>query len=409
MSFSFPRSMVNTLVAAPALVLATLSGAAYGRSAPGDLGPQSPAATSGRTASSSTRTPGPVVYRHHRAQWNVYCSADHYGMDDPIVFPDETGMSHMHTFYGNTSTNGSSTVTTLSAHISSCGRNMGTSDHSAYWVPSLMRKHADGTTSVVKSEQILTVYYRRAGGGMGPAVHAIPVGLKMIAGNSMATSDQSLRIIQWDCGGGGPATAHIHACPGTPSASLHVSVKFPSCWDGKHLDSANHKSHMAYPRRHGVCPADHPVSLPQLTFEVSFPGITGGPEYSLASGGRYSMHGDFFADWRKRVQNALVSSCLNVPRECADVNRDHRWLFRPSYDPSPITIDLRAFPGSPYYARCRTVHLDFPHGVAASATAAATQVRQGHARPAYGHYARQVYGVNASRLDRDSDGSACET
>ena len=87
----------------------------------------------------------------------------------------------------------------------------------------------------------------------------------MIAGDSMATSDQSRRIIQWDCGGGGPATAHIHACPGTPEASLHVSVIFPSCWDGRHLDSANHKSHMAYPRRHGRCPANHPVSLPQLT------------------------------------------------------------------------------------------------------------------------------------------------
>jgi Domain of unknown function (DUF1996) len=84
---------------------------------------------------------------------------------------------------------------------------------------------------------------------------------------------------------------------------------FPSCWDGVHLDSADHKSHMAYAAANGACPSDHPLSLPEVTFEVDFPGIAGGSDYYLSSGGIYSWHGDFIADWDDRVQNALVASC----------------------------------------------------------------------------------------------------
>jgi hypothetical protein len=307
--------------------------------------------TSSSTSAPSSSTPGPqVVFADHVAQWNVLCSADHFGMDDPIVFPGQPGMSHMHTFYGNTSTDAYSTVSSLSAASpSSCGRGMGTSDLSAYWVPSLMKKNADGTSSVVKTEQVTTVYYRRAGGGMGPGVQPFPTGLRMIAGNAKATSDQSLSIVQWDCGGGGLESPHMYACPGGPSSPIHASLVFPSCWDGVHLDSADHKSHMAYADPSGTCPADHPVSLPEVTFEIDFPGIAGGPDYYLASGGIYSLHGDFIANWNNQVQNALVASCLNIPHECGDMNRDGNLLFRPSYDPEPIQINLNDFPNtSPY-------------------------------------------------------------
>jgi hypothetical protein len=226
---------------------------------------------------------------------------------------------------------------------------MGTSDLSAYWVPSLMKKNADGTSSVVKTEQVTTVYYRRAGGGMGPGVQPFPRGLRMIAGNAKATSDQSLSIVQWDCGGGGLESPHMYTCPGGPSAPIHASLVFPSCWDGVHLDSADHKSHMAYATPNGTCPADHPVSLPEVTFEIDFPGIAGGPDYYLASGGIYSLHGDFIANWNNQVQNALVASCLNIPHECGDMNRDGNRLFRPNYDPEPIQINLNDFPNtSPY-------------------------------------------------------------
>ena len=35
--------------------------------------------------------------------------------------------------------------------------------------------------------------------------------------------------------------------PETCTGGLRAEVTFPSCWDGLNLDSADHKSHMAYP------------------------------------------------------------------------------------------------------------------------------------------------------------------
>jgi Domain of unknown function (DUF1996) len=175
-------------------------------------------ATPAPSTATTAAKPSGVVFTDGVAQFNVLCSADHFAADDPIVFPGQPGASHMHTFYGNTSTNAASTLSSLSAASpSSCGRGMGTGDLSAYWVPSLMKKNADKTNSVVKSDQTNVVYYRRAGGGMGPGVQPFPAGLRMIAGNSKASSDQSLSIVQWDCGGGGLESPHMYACPGGPS------------------------------------------------------------------------------------------------------------------------------------------------------------------------------------------------
>lgn len=45
------------------------------------------------------------------------------------------------------------------------------------------------------------------------------------------------------------------------------------CWDGKNVDTPDHKSHVAYPssgsfETTGPCPDSHPVRLPQLMYEV---------------------------------------------------------------------------------------------------------------------------------------------
>ena len=47
--------------------------------------------------------------------------------------------------------------------------------------------------------------------------------------------------------------------------------------------------------------------------------------------------------------------------------------------------------------------------MAKSAAAAQRQVNQGNLRPASGPRARNVYWANYTRLDRDRDGTACET
>ena len=75
-----------------------------------------------------------------------------------------------------------------------------------------------------------------------------------------------------------PATsATIPDCDG---AGLFFELRFPECWDGVHLDSADHKSHMAYACG-ASCPADHPVLVPQLVFHIEWTGLRAGREHGV--------------------------------------------------------------------------------------------------------------------------------
>jgi hypothetical protein len=38
----------------------------------------------------------------------------------------------------------------------------------------------------------------------------------------------------------------------------------------RNLDSPDHKSHMSN-TVHGACPADHPVALPELSYQIEYP------------------------------------------------------------------------------------------------------------------------------------------
>jgi hypothetical protein len=232
------------------------------------------------------------------------CRFSHFKPDDPIVLPKFPGLSHNHTFFGNQSTNAFSTLSTLSKAATTCQR---PEDRASYWAPTLI---LDGKNVTPDEAEI---YYRRS---TLARVRAFPPGLKVVAGNSKALKPQSTHIVFWNCSTDvGDATASIPTCA-TPT--LHVHVRFPNCWDGKHLDSGDHKSHMAYSTR-GVCPKSHPVAVPQLMLIIQYP-VTGGPGAELASGGQFSGHADFFNAWQQPELRRLVDYCLNALRTCGAVS-----------------------------------------------------------------------------------------
>ena len=111
----------------------------------------------------------------------------------------------------------------------------------------------------------------------------------------------------------GARPTYSHARAANFSGSL---VFFPECWDGRHLDSADHKIHMAYMRK-GKCPSSHPVAVPALEQLYRYP-IRGGDGISLSSGGLYSGHADFINAWVPSALRKLVDGCLNqfVHRSC---------------------------------------------------------------------------------------------
>jgi hypothetical protein len=245
---------------------------------------------------------GPGGYSNRggpRGYFAIGCAFSHRNNDDPIIHLGHPGQSHNHTFFGNRTTNASSTPDSLRGQATSCRL---AADTAAYWVPTLF----------VNSRPVIprgaTVYYIRRTSG---PVQAFPAGLKVIAGDATVTRAQGARVTYWTCGR--LAATSLTSCPsGFRSDRVRLVIKFPNCWNGTSLDSANHKSHLAY-STDGTCPASHPVPVPALAIVVHYPTLGAGP-IALASGGQFSGHADFVNAWDQNTLERLVARYLNRGR-----------------------------------------------------------------------------------------------
>lgn len=239
--------------------------------------------------------------------FHVSCDFSHAQRDDPIVFPGQPGVSHLHDFFGNVSTNASSSYRSMTRSGTTCSFS---ADTSGYWIPAFLSPHgtvADPTSTVVTPSN-MTAYYLARG-----EVQAPPKDLRMVAGGDT----HNLKIAGYACGEGNATSSVPMNCG---SAWLKGVIVFPSCWEEKHLDSANHRSHMAYATG-GGCPGAYPVKIPKIVFHITF-GIHDGRGYTLASdammgmGNGMSLHADFWNTWNQSVLKQEVSDCLNAGMSC---------------------------------------------------------------------------------------------
>jgi Domain of unknown function (DUF1996)/F5/8 type C domain len=242
------------------------------------------------------------------AEFLADCPYSHRLPDDPIVFPGLPGGSHMHSFFGSVVTNANTNVNDLINANSNCNPSI---DKSSYWIPTFYNNN-------VPVEPTTGVFYY-LGEGVSDAVIAttqpLPLGLRIVAGNAKATGPNDNTISRWSCLGAGDAgSSHDFVnCP--PGSMLESYLDFPHCWDGRNLDSADHKSHMAYPVNN-ACPASHPVVVPKLRQVMRYPvnGNTAG--FRLASGPGYTMHGDFFNAWPVDEMARRVNDCIRPIIKC---------------------------------------------------------------------------------------------
>jgi hypothetical protein len=268
-----------------------------------------PTEQANRTAAFFARTPKPVTGNPVAVpEFHATCTVSHHAGDDPIVFPGISGASHNHTFWGNETTNASSTAASLAgATATTCDP---TEDRSGYWIPTLYQN------GVVVDPDEVTVYY---GSRLkDPSrTQPFPPGLRMITGDATRQYDPQGNHF-WCAGIGGEVgrtgDGAFPVC--APTAHLVRQITFADCWDGKHLDSPNHKDHMANGNHLGQCPAAHPVPVPSVSFVISYQlsGNTAG--ITLSSGNAVSMHGDFFNAWDDEALASRVRNCLDQGVKC---------------------------------------------------------------------------------------------
>ncbi|KAF4991656.1 hypothetical protein FGRMN_7668 [Fusarium graminum] len=242
---------------------------------------------------------------------------------DPIVNPGQLS-AHAHTVMGGNGFN--FTMSYDTARASTCTTCKAREDLSNYWVPNLYYRAPDGTFEDVPQVGGMLVYYLQRSDPKDPEYEkgllAFPEGFQMLAGNPFLRSFNNTleqRAISYAClGVSGPETHEIppHNCPN----GLRAQVMFPSCWDGKNLDSHDHKSHMAYPDRvdNGFCPESHPKRLVTIFYEVVFAidqfkdrwhGDSHPFVWSTGDPTGYGLHGDFLNGWDVKVLQKAVNVC----------------------------------------------------------------------------------------------------
>ncbi|MFC5924103.1 DUF1996 domain-containing protein [Micromonospora vulcania] len=270
------------------------------------------AAQAAATKAFFARKPKPVTGNPVKVpEFNVGCTTSHHNNDDPIVLPKLPGASHNHTFWGNKSTNSNSTAESLRASkATTCNSPQ---DQSAYWVPTMIQNGKR-----VDPDEVTVYYGSRL---KDPSkTQPFPFGLRMITGNAknqVDTPDKQGNHF-WCAGIGGEIGRSADKTFPVCAKTAHIvrQITFPDCWDGKHLDSPDHKAHMANGDHTGACPKSHPVPVPSVSFVISYPLSANTDGISLASGTSFSMHADFFNAWQDEALAARVRNCLDQGVKC---------------------------------------------------------------------------------------------
>ncbi|WP_394617835.1 DUF1996 domain-containing protein [Lentzea sp. JNUCC 0626] len=99
---------------------------------------------------------------------------------------------------------------------------------------------------------------------------------------------------------------------------------FPSCWDGKNIDSANHRDHIVFPDANGKCKQGF-KAVPQLRISLTYK-----IPLDVQQDGRYLVdsfpeeehnpltdHDDFANVMSQKIMNRLVN-CVNSGKKCRE-------------------------------------------------------------------------------------------
>jgi len=250
---------------------------------------------------------------------------------DPIVNPG-IASTHVHSIIGGNAFRRTMTGTDAAkANATTCDKAI---DHSNYWVPHLYHMRTDKMWEMAKWTGSAVYYQKRACNYTAGLQYcdktqtplAFPDGFRMVAGDparrTQDNSDFAQKAISMMCIFNG-GSKEYNGFPPQQCNTIRAQVYFPSCWNGKDLDTADHHSHVAYPAvgdyNGGVCPQSHPVALLSIFFEFFFDvSAFSDNKFAFANGDAtgYGYHGDFVMGWTDRnLLQTAHRDCVG-PSDC---------------------------------------------------------------------------------------------
>lgn len=270
-------------------------------------------------------------------QFRVACEFSHFAYDDPLVFPNQPGASHLHMFFGNTDANAYSTADSIrNTGGGTC--NGSELNRTAYWVPALF--DAQGN---VRIPERIVIYYKGEGLARGNA-EVFPEGAAMIASVDLNTIDPAqggaAGKFSYNCANNYSGVDEnlsntMPVCDGDryfdqygvrdPYTVLEVNVKFPQCWNGQEPGNPENFRHPRYAGWYGsVCDEEYNHTLVNLEYFVNYriePGETTSGWYlasdvspterTLARTPGSAIHGDWWGGWHKETNQMFIDNCVN--------------------------------------------------------------------------------------------------
>jgi hypothetical protein len=288
--------------------------------------------------------------------FRIACRPGQLLRDDPLLMPGQAGAAHLHQFWGNMGANANSTTQSLrtSGQSTCTNPNAGPANRTAYWMPAML----DGVGNAVKPDLISTYYKQHPASDpvckeSGGACVGLPNGLRYVFGYNMTTGKSGitdpnapessmLRYACFNADGSWGVKGHFQSidavvAAGCPAgAKLHVDFVAPDCWDGKNVDSADHRSHLVYPTRAtptgARCPLTHPYWIPNwggfvvFTTDANFVAgkwrLSSDDHASHMSGQRVpagsTLHFDYWEAWSPTVKAAWQQHCINGAKSCSN-------------------------------------------------------------------------------------------
>ncbi|MFH8445020.1 DUF1996 domain-containing protein [Streptomyces sp. NPDC018026] len=259
-----------------------------------------------------------------------------FNSDNLIAAPGVgNGAHHFHDYVGNQANDAFASDEDLAAGDTSCADQ---GDKSSYYWPVLRLQNGtdeqdaqspgggiEGNAGEIVTPAEVTLTFR---GNERGEVTEMPRLLRIITGDAKAfVNGDTNANASWSCTGFEDRQLK-DKYPLCPSGSDVVrTFTFQSCWDGRNIDSANHRTHMAFAAADGTCPEGFravPRLVQRVVYDVAAPSLEDGgrtvPLFAVDSFPEQlhkpvTDHSDFINVFDEDLMREMVE-CINSGREC---------------------------------------------------------------------------------------------